>query len=262
MRGIFRDTMDETQESGHSFDQRLARTFVGLADTLVDEFDLLDFLRSLVEQSVYLLDVTAAGVVLADPKEGLRVAAASSEQVKLLEVLAVQAADGPCVECLGNGQAVGSTDLAADLVRWPKFAPAAHEAGFQAVRALPMRLRRQVIGVLTLLNDRTGEIDEQSRHVGQAMADIATIGILQQRAIDRSETVVEQLQTALTTRVVIEQAKGVLSAHSGHSDMEHVFTALRAYARSHNVRLTDLSRKVVDGTVDVDAILARRTRSS
>jgi GAF domain-containing protein len=236
-------------------EQRLARVLVELADTLVDDFDLLEFLSTLVQRCVELLNVTAAGVVLADQKGGLRMAAASSEQARLVEVLAVQADDGPCLDCVHTGERVLSADLAADTARWPRFVPVALEAGFHAASAVPMRLRHNVIGSLNLLHTGPEVVDEARVSLGQALADVATIGILQQRAVDNSTLLIEQLQTALNSRVVIEQAKGVLSAHGG-VDMDRAFNALRSHARSHNLRLSELARTVAEGTADLNAILA------
>jgi len=239
-------------------EQVLARIFVELADTLVDEFDVSDFLRTLVEQCVRLLEVSAAGVVLADPQGRLWMAAASSERAGVLETLAVQADDGPCIDCVRTGQPVISADLTQDAARWPRFAAAAETGGFRAAHAVPMRLRRQVIGALTLLNTEpvAVEVDQDRADLAQALADVATIGILQQRAINRGEILTEQLQAALNSRVTIEQAKGVLAAHSGDPDMEHAFTMLRGYARAHNLRLAELAREVADGTADIEAITA------
>jgi transcriptional regulator with GAF, ATPase, and Fis domain len=235
-------------------EQRLAHVFVELADTLVDDFDVLEFLSMLVERCVEVLDVAAAGVVLSDQKGGLRMAATSSEQARLVELFAIQTDDGPCPECVRTAEPVSSADLAVEDERWPRFAPAARAAGFHAAHAVPMRLRRTVIGSLNLLTTRSDGVGEASAHLGQALADVATIGILQQRAIHDSMMLAEQLQTALNSRVVIEQAKGVLSAHAG-VDMHHAFAALRGYARSNNVRLSDLARTVAEGRADLDAIL-------
>jgi transcriptional regulator with GAF, ATPase, and Fis domain len=236
-------------------EQRLARVFVELADTLVDDFDMLEFLNMLVERCVELLDVAAAGVVLSDNKGGLRMAAASSEQARLVELFAVQTDDGPCLDCVRTGQPVYSADLVADELRWPRFAPAAHAAGFVATHAVPMRLRGTVIGALNLFKAEPNGVDQFSAQLGQALADVATIGMLQQRAIDDNTVLIEQLQTALNSRVVIEQAKGVLSAHAG-VDMDHAFAALRGYARSHNLRLSALAFTVANGTADLSAIMA------
>ena len=236
-------------------EQRLAQVFVELADTLIDDFDVLDFLSMLVERCVELLDVAAAGVVLSDQKGGLRMAAASSEQARLVELFAIQADDGPCPECVRTGAPVSSADLTGEDARWPRFAPAARAAGFRAAHAVPMRLRRTVIGAVNLLNSNANGVGAESVLLGQALADVATIGILQQRAIHDSAILAEQLHTALNSRVVIEQAKGALSAHGG-MDMHQAFTALRNHARAHNLRLSDLARTVAEGTADLDAILS------
>lgn len=237
-------------------EQRLARVFVELADTLVDDFDMLEFLSMLVERCVELLDVAAAGVVLSDQKGGLAMAAASSEQARLIEVFAVQTGDGPCLDCVRTGRPVFSGDLAAEDLRWPRFAPAARAAGFAATHAVPMRLRTTVIGALNLFNTHRDGVAEDSVRLGQALADVATIGMLQQRTIHDSTVVVEQLHTALNSRVVIEQAKGVLSSRGG-VDMQQAFTALRRYARFHNLRLSEVARTVAEGTADLAKILGQ-----
>lgn len=235
-------------------EQRLARVFVELADTLVDDFDMLEFLSMLVERCVELLDVAAAGVVLSDQKGGLSMAAASSERARLIELFALQTNDGPCLDCVRAGQPVSSTDLAEDDDRWPRFAPAARAAGFAATHALPMRLRHTVIGAVNLLDTETGGVAAETVALGQALADVATIGMLQQRTLYDGGVLVEQLHAALNSRVVIEQAKGVLSAH-GQVNMQQAFTALRYYARAHRLRLSDLARTVADGMADLDQIL-------
>ncbi|MBB4912907.1 GAF and ANTAR domain-containing protein [Actinophytocola algeriensis] len=242
-------------------DQRIGQAFVNLADTMVADFDLTEFLHMLVDHCVDLLDVDAAGVLLSDQRGGIRMAAASSEKSELLEMFAAETDGGPCVECVRTGEAVVSTDLSADTDRWPRYVAAAEICGFRAVHALPMRLRRDVIGALSLLNadaDGVRPVSSQSQ-LGQALADVATIGILQQRTIDHATIVTEQLQTALNSRVIIEQAKGMLAAHSGTLTPEEAFTALRGYARTHHHRLSDLARQVIDGIADVDAITAHRT---
>lgn len=240
-------------------EQRLARVFVELADTLVDDFDVLEFLNVLVERCVELLDVPAAGVVLVDRSGGLRMAAASSEQARLVELFSVQADDGPCTDCVRTGRRVSSTDLVADEARWQRFAPAARAAGFAATHAVPMRLRRTVIGALNLFHTEPDGVSESSVRLGQALADVATIGVLQHRAVHESTVLAEQLHTALSSRVLIEQAKGVLSARGG-VDMNDAFTALRGYARSHGRLLSEVARGVAEGTADIDEILRRGSR--
>ncbi|PRY39568.1 GAF and ANTAR domain-containing protein [Umezawaea tangerina] len=236
-------------------DQRLADTFVSLADTLVADFDVLDFLGLLTERAVELLEVDAAGVILSDQRGGWRPAAGSSEHAELVEVLAAQTREGPCLDCVRTGEVVASADLVAEQDRWPLFAPAAVEAGFRAACALPMRLRDDIIGALTLLHVEPITIDDSTVALGRALADIATIGILQQRAVRREEVVSEQLQAALHHRTVVEQAKGVL-AEVGGLDMNQSYVLLRDYARAHQLRLSDLARDVATGAVDAADMVA------
>ena len=230
-------------------------TFLALTDTLVGEFDALDMLTMLCERSVELLDVSAAGVILTDGTGGLSVGAASSERSRLLEVFAVAIDAGPCVDCIRTGEPVSAADLTGEIThqRWRRFAAGAAEAGFRAAHALPMRLRGEVIGVLTLLHTDPHTLTDTDARVGQALADAATIGLLHERAVRQAETVTEQLQSALNSRSVVEQAKGVLAARAGSSPAD-AFAVLRSHARGHGLRLTQLCRDVVDGTVDPTTI--------
>ena len=225
----------------------LSDTFVSLADTMVADFDVIDFLHMHTDRSVTLLSVSAAGVMLADPRGELRVAAASSEAAGLVELFQIQNDQGPCLDCFRTGRPVTAADLAGtDQARWPRFAAAAARAGFAAVHALPMRLRDQVIGALNLFGTSAGRLDPADLRVGQGLADVATIGLLQERNVRRSETLAEQLQGALSSRVVIEQAKGKLAERLS-PDMDRAFGLLRDYARNSNQRLTDIARNFVDG---------------
>jgi GAF domain-containing protein len=224
----------------------LSETFVELTDTMVADFDVIDFLHVLTSRSVELLDASAAGLLLADPRGELRVLAASSEAARVLELFQLQSDQGPCLDCFRSGQPVTAADLDADQ-RWPRFAAAAGQAGFRAVQALPMRLRDQVIGALNLFRDTAGPFDAEAVHVGQALADVATISLLHDRSMRRSDTLNEQLQAALNSRVIIEQAKGKLAERLG-VDVDQAFTILREQARNHNQRLSDLARAFVDGT--------------
>ncbi|MBM7790248.1 GAF and ANTAR domain-containing protein [Tenggerimyces flavus] len=236
-------------------DQRLADTFVLLADTLVARFDVLDFFSLLAERTVELLDVDAAGVILSDQRGGWRPAAGSSEDAALVEVFAAQTQQGPCLDAARTGAVVASADLVADSDRWPQFVPAAVDAGFRAACAVPMRLRDEVIGSLTLLNTRPVAVDGPDIALGQALADIATIGILQQRAVRRDEILYELLEATLHHRTVVEQAKGVL-AEVGILDMHQAYTALRRYAQAHSQLLSDIARDVATGDLDANEILA------
>jgi GAF domain-containing protein len=194
-----------------------------------------------------LLGVSAAGVMLTDQRGALRVVAASTEKTRLLELLQLQTDQGPCPECFHTGQPIAVADLTTATDRWPRFVAEARQSGFASVHALPMRLRTDVIGALNLFDTQPGALDQDTIRLGQALADVATIGLLQARAIRHRETLAEQLQTALNSRVLIEQAKGVISERR-HLDMDQSFTLLRGTARTSNRRLSELARAVVDGS--------------
>ncbi|HKT05319.1 MAG TPA: GAF and ANTAR domain-containing protein [Rugosimonospora sp.] len=228
---------------------QLADVFVEMADTLVDDFDVIDFLHVLTERCVQLLGVSAAGLLVSDGRDSLQMVAASSERTRLLELFQLQTDQGPCVDCFRTGQPVSVADLPS-AGRWPRFTAAAAEVGFAAVHALPMRLRSEVIGALNLFGATPGALRVDMLRVGQALADVATIGLLQQRAIHRRDALTEQLQNALNSRILIEQAKGVL-AERLHVDMADAFTLLRGAARRTNRRLSELAQAVIDGTEQI-----------
>jgi transcriptional regulator with GAF, ATPase, and Fis domain len=224
----------------------LSGTFVELTDTMVADFDVIDFLHVLTDRSVKLLDVSAAGLLLADPRGELRVVAASSEAARLLELFQLQNDQGPCLDCFRTGKPICAADLGIQAQRWPRFAEAARQSGFAAVQALPMRLRDQVIGALNLFRARPGAFDPGDVRIGQALADVATISLLHERSLRESDILNEQLQSALDSRVLIEQAKGKLAERHG-LDMEQSFGLLRDYARSQNLRLADVAQAFIDG---------------
>jgi GAF domain-containing protein len=230
-------------------ERQLAEAFVVLADTLVDDFDVVDFLHELTARCAQVLEVSAAGVLLTDQRGALRVVAASTEQSRLLELLQLQTDQGPCPECFHTGRPVAVADLSAPTAgrRWPRFVDAARQVGFASVHAVPMRLRTDVIGTLNLFDTKPGALDEDRARLAQALADVATIGLLQARAIRQRETLAEQLQTALNSRVVIEQAKGVI-AERHQIDVDQSFIVLRSTARTGNRRLSELARAIVEGS--------------
>jgi GAF domain-containing protein len=234
----------------------LTDVFVELADTLIDDFDVIDFLHVLTERCVAVLGVSAAGLLLTDQRGALQLVAASSERTRLLELFQLQTDQGPCLECFHTGRPVSVANLPT-AGRWPRFTAAAAEVGFAAVHALPMRLRDEVIGALNLFDANPGTLDESTLRIGQALADVATIGLLQQRAIRRREVLAEQLQAALNSRILIEQAKGVL-AERLQLDLDDAFVLLRSGARSHNRRLSELAQGIVDGTEQLPPPAASR----
>ena len=225
----------------------LARTFVDVADTLVADFDLVDFLTLLTARTVELFELAEAGLLLSDPSGGVNVAASSSHRMELLELFEIQHDEGPCLDSFRTGELVRAPDLTTVVERWPRFAPEAISRGYRSVYAVPMRLRTQVIGSLNLLRSETGELDPSDLVAAQALADVATIGILQQRAASQQRVLAEQLQYALDSRVTIEQAKGVIAEHAG-LDMDAAFSALRQYARNRNQRLVDVAHAVAART--------------
>ncbi len=230
-------------------DRRVREAFIELTDTLVTDFDVIDFLARLAVRCTELLGVGACGVMLADHHGILNLVAASTEQARLLELCQLQNAEGPSLEAYLGGRAVQCTELASAGPRWPQFATAALAAGFTGVYALPMRLREQRLGALNLFCAEHAPLDADTIALGQALADAATIGIVHQRAVARSEVIAEQLQTALNSRILIEQAKGFL-AERLHVTVEDAFAVLRGYARDHNRKLTDVAADVTAGRLD------------
>jgi transcriptional regulator with GAF, ATPase, and Fis domain len=241
--------------------QLLSETFVELTDTMVAGFDVIDFLHVLTDRSVQLLDVSAAGLLLADPRGELRVVAASSEAARLLELFQLQNDEGPCLDCFRGGRPVTATDLSEEALRWPRFVGAAQESGFAAVQALPMRLRDQVIGALNLFRALPGPFDPAGIRVGQALADVATISLLQERTMRHTDALNEQLQTALNSRVTIEQAKGKLAERLG-LDMDQAFNLLRDNARSRNLRLSELAQAFIDGAEPLIGATSARSQQT
>jgi len=236
--------------------QALAEVLVEVADTLVDEFDLIEFLQMVTSRTAGLADTSAVGLLLADRHGRLQLMAASDERAKMLELFQVQADEGPCQDCFKQGIAVVNADLRAASERWPRFAPRAVEGGFRSVHAFPLRLRREVIGALNLFGVDAGGISPGDIPVVQALADVATIGILQARAIRRAEVLTEQLQGALNSRVVIEQAKGALAQIRGVSPDE-AFRLLRSYCRTRQLRLGDVAQALVSDPAGVPDLTGR-----
>jgi GAF domain-containing protein len=235
-------------------EEELVDAFVEAADTLVDDFDVIEFLHTLARRCVQLLDVDAAGLMLVDPHGQLHAAAASTESARLLELFELQSDAGPCMDAFRTCAQVVDADLGASQDRWPNFAEAAQAAGFVSVHALPLRLRDTVIGALNLFCARPGPFSATDVRTGQALADVATIGILAQRGMHQAELLTTQLQNALNSRVIIEQAKGVL-AERRRISIDAAFTVLRDYARNHNLRLSDLARQVADGSGSAPELL-------
>ena len=225
--------------------QRLADVFVEIADTLIDEFDLIEFLSLVTARTAEVVASDAAGLVLVDGQGRLRFMAASDETTRLLELFQVQHDEGPCLDSFREQTPVVNADLAEADRRWPVFAPRAVAAGFRSVHAVPLRVRGTAIGALNLFHSSTGRLETADVHVAQALADVATIGLMQARTIRRAETLAEQLQEALNSRIVLEQAKGAVAVYH-RGDVGHAFDLIRAYARRNNRTLSEVAQSLLD----------------
>jgi GAF domain-containing protein len=226
----------------------LVRTFVELTDSLVDDYDVVDLLTLLSDRCVEVLDVAAAGIMLASPTGELRVVASSSEAMRLLEVFEEQSEEGPCPDAFRSGQPVLAESLEASGTRWPRFGPMAHDAGFRSVYALPMRVRQQAIGALNLFRTTEGTLEPPDLYAAQSLADVATIAIVHQRAAEQAREVNEQLSRALQSRIVVEQAKGML-AERLNVDVDAAFELLRCRAWRRSARLAEVAAAVVSGAL-------------
>jgi GAF domain-containing protein len=240
----------DTNRETKSREAKLAAAFVQLADTLVADFDVVDLLTVLVDGCVEVLDVEAAGLMLVSPEGDLRVMASSSETMRVLELFEIQSQEGPCLDCYHSGQRVINQDLATAHEQWPQFAVEALAAGFTSVHALPMRLRGSVLGALNLFHSEARDLSDADIDAGQALADVATIAILHHRAAEEARTLNDQLSYALNSRIVIEQAKGMIAEREGFS-VDRAFVKLRNHARNHNLRLVDVAHNVIGGELAV-----------
>lgn len=232
----------------------LAETFKRLGDTLVEDYDPIELSQQLVDSCVALLPIASVGLLICDSQGDLHVLASSSEEARLLETLQLAADLGPCLLAFRSGEQVIVDDLQVDPQRWPEFAERAAEYNYRSVCALPLRLREEHVGALNLFRAEVGALAPTDIAVGQALADIATIGLLHQRVMTRSELITQQLQVALNTRVVIEQAKGVLAERAG-VDMEQAFALLRSYARRTRQKLSDVATAVIENSAETEAII-------
>lgn len=223
----------------------LLSTFATLADTLVADYDVVELLQTLVDSCRDLLDTTAAGILLADSSGELEVVASTSESSRLVEMMQLGAEAGPCIQSFHTGRVVSLADLADAPAEWDAFRIAAQGQGFASVHAVPLRLRETTIGTLNLLRDAPGALGEDDVIAAKALADVATIGILHERAIRESSVVAEQLRGALSSRIVIEQAKGVVS-HTRQVPVDEAFALIRAYARSTSRRLSAVAADIVE----------------
>jgi len=244
-----------------SREYELIRSLVDMADTLVEDFDVVDLLTGLAERCVNLLDVSAAGVMLAGPGGELRLIASSSDAMRVVETFELQAQEGPCLDAYRSGEQVSCEDLTTQTTRWQRFAVVAVEAGFLSALAIPLRLREHTVGALNLFKAEKLPVAEADLLVARAFADLAAISVLHHRSSVEALVINEQLSRALTSRVLIEQAKGVIFERAG-IDMTEAFNRMRGYARGHNLLLTNVAQSVIDGTVNAAVLGTRRPSKS
>lgn len=231
-------------------EQFIARTFVELTDTLVDEFDVLDVMHTLTDCTIELLGADAAGLILTDQRGNMQVVASTSHEARLVELFALQNDEGPCLDCFNSGKPVVNVGLDEAADRWPRFTAASTAAGYRSAHALPLRLRRQCIGAIALFCKDESSLSEDDLALGQALADVATISLLQERAVRQNELLAEQLQTALNSRILIEQAKGSLAARAD-LNIDVTFGLIRDYCRRTQQPLSLVAMAIIDGSLDV-----------
>jgi GAF domain-containing protein len=231
-----------------SRESKLSAAFVKLADTLVSDFDVVELMHWLVEKCTEILDTQAGGLMLVDPAGQLQLVASTSEEAELVEVFQLAGGAGPCLDCFRTGTAVTVGNLETEGQRWPQFAAEALKLGFRSVHATPLRLRGEVVGTMNLFSHHTGELAAADIVVAQALADVATIGILQERNIRSATIISEQLQRALDSRILIEQAKGVL-ATTLHTSMNDAFVTMRTHARERNLPLRQVADDIIAGRI-------------
>jgi GAF domain-containing protein len=230
----------------------IATTFVEIVDTLVGDFDVIEVLTLLSSRSVELLDAAAAGILLADSDGHLRVIGASTEQIQLLELFQIQNDEGPCLDSFNTGQVVVHTDLDKDSP-WPLFAAHCTKAGFASACAVPLRLNARTLGCLNLFMNESCGLTDTEVALAQALSDVASIAAVQDQ-LTRDAAIREgHLQRALTSRIAIEQAKGMIAQHN-RIDMDKAFARLRTFARNNNRRLTEVAEAIVAGTTPIDGL--------
>jgi len=225
-------------------DSRLAAAFVTLADTLVADYDVVDLLQTLVDTCADLLDADAAGLLLTDGIGDLEVVASTSEESRLVDILQLRTGIGPSVECFRTGKVVAVADIRTLDGDWSEFRRESLEQGFLSVHAVPLRLRGNVIGTMSVFRSVAGALTSEDASITQGLADVATIGILHERALRESDIAQQQLQHALNSRVIIEQAKGVIAQTRGIG-MDDAFRMLREYSRSNGRGLREVAEQVV-----------------
>jgi GAF domain-containing protein len=255
------DQVADSAPTAGSREERINDAFVRVAGTLVESYDILDLLSTLMHACTDLLDVQAAGILLVDSTGQLELVASTSEEAEIVEVMIVAAGAGPCVDCFKTGAVVSVADIDTDAAEWPRFRRSALDQGFRAAHATPLRVHGEVIGAMNLLSTEAGALSARDSQLAQALADVATVGILHERSFREPGIVPAQLHLALDTRILVEQAKGVL-AEVRSCSMTDAFTALREYARDHDVSMRETAQGVVDGSIPAETLGQTKPKTS
>jgi GAF domain-containing protein len=237
---------------------RINSAFVAVADTLTSDFDVVDLLHTLVQECTSILDTDAGGLMLVDGAGTLQLMTSTSEAADFVEIMQINADSGPCIDCFTSGTAVTVPDIEDTGGRWPAFRAAALQSGFRSAHATPLRLRGQVIGTMNLFAARPGALTDRDAAVAQALSDVATIAILQERIVREGTILAEQLHRALDSRILVEQAKGMLS-HSLSVTMDEAFEVLRTYARTNNLTIRAVSSGISDRSIPLSQLSSPAT---
>lgn len=253
--------MTERTQGADTRERQIIKAFVDLSNELVDDYDVVEMLAQLTTSCASLLDVASAGLLLADANGKLHLVTSSSERTHHLEIFQLQRDEGPCLDCYHERRPVLVPDLDAEKKRWPQFCGAARTVGFRSVHALPMRLKSNVLGTLGLFGEEVGSLEKEDVALAQALVHVATVAIVNERSAADRSTVNAQLQQALTSRIVVEQAKGVI-AHGGGLEMDAAFAVLRRYARDHGRKLSDIASEVVRRELSQEALLEHARTTS
>ncbi len=237
-----------------SRETQISEAFVTLTDTLTTDFDVVDLLHTLVEECTKILDTDQGGLMLVDSSGELQLMTSTSEEADFVEVMQLNASSGPCIECFTTGKAVSVADISAGGSRWPEFQKAAIQGGFKSAHATPMRLRGQVIGTMNLFSTTLGQLNERDIALAQALTDVATIALLQERIVSDARVVPDQLHRALDTRILIEQAKGMIS-HTFAIPMDSAFDVIRTYARNNGLAIRTVAERISQRTIEVRSLI-------
>jgi GAF domain-containing protein len=248
--------MDDGKTVTDTREARVAKAFIRTTSALMTPYDIVELLSTLMATCTDIFGLEAGGILIADVVGDLELVASTSEEASIVETMVIGAGAGPCIDAYVRGEIVTVADIAVDAEEWPQFRSTALAQGFRSVHAVPMRIRGEVVGVMALLGTHAGRLPADDLEAAQSLADIATLGIIHERSFRQPHAITEQLHLALDTRILIEQAKGVL-AQSGGLTMDAAFDALRQYARQNELTLREVADRVVNLRIDATVLGTR-----